>query len=119
MSAIGRTSFIAAIFTLAQLSASPFALALPIKSTPGSKYCQCACRSSTDFKDLSWPMRSSCAVNTHACTFNPSGGGPKQSGKLADCAVCTAQASGTEWRCVPTSIRQLNPISPDQLQLLK
>lgn len=116
---IGKTFLGAAIFALATLSAASLALALPVKATAGSKYCQCACRSSTDFKDLSWAMRSSCAVDTHACTFTPYGGGPQQSGKLADCAVCTAQASGTEWRCVPAAIRQLSPASPNQLLQLK
>lgn len=120
MGMIGRTLLAAAFFALAHLLATPFASALPVKATPGSKYCQCACRNSNDFKDLSWPMRSSCGVAGHACTFYPSGGGKKQSGKLADCAVCTAGASGTEWRCVPVPVRpQLNPVNPDQLLQLK
>jgi hypothetical protein len=76
-----------------------------------------AASATANFKGLLRVSR--CAVNTHACTFNPSGGGPKQSGKLADCEVCTAQASGTEWRCLPASIRQVNPVSPDRLQILK
>jgi hypothetical protein len=106
---IGRTFLAAAIVALTSLLPSWTALALPIKATPGTKYCQCACRSGTDYKDLSWLMRSSCSVGGHACTFYPSGGGPQQSGKLADCSVCTAQASGTEWRCVPASLSRISP----------
>ncbi len=119
MRTIGRTFLAAAIFTFTQLLVTPFASALPIKAAPGSKYCECACRSSTDFKDLSWPMRSSCGVAGHACTFYPTGGGKKQSGKLADCSVCTAQSSGTEWHCKPVPLLNISPALPGQLPQLQ
>ena len=115
---IGRT-FFAVVVALAPLSASWPALGLPIKATPGSKYCQCACQSSTDTKDLSWVMRSSCSVGGHACTFYPSGGGSKQSGRLADCSVCTAQANGTEWLCNPVPLSHINPALPGPLPQLQ
>ena len=114
---IGRTFLAAALFTFTQLTATPFAAALPVKSTPGSVYCRCNCGSSAGVKELSWSKVSSCSVNTHSCTFQDSNG--LHPGKLNGCEECTAQASGTEWRCVPVPLSHISPALPGQLPQLQ
>lgn len=69
-----------------------FALA---KFQQGKTYCQCSCRSTTGFKDLTWEKVASCNINGKNCSFNdPYNQNKLTAGKLDSCMSCQADAQG-------------------------
>jgi hypothetical protein len=66
------------------------------KFQQGKTYCQCACRGTTGFADLTWEKVASCNINGKNCKFNDPRlpGSPLQAGKLENCMSCQPDKEG-------------------------
>lgn len=66
---------------------------------PGKTYCNCSCRSSNNYKDLSWEKKAHCRLNGRSCTFTDNHG-KKHEGKLDSCSDCNSHPLGG-FLCLP------------------